>query len=352
MRLEFISRVNEDDILGKSILTNEGQILLKAGTKLSSSYINRLKALNVLYIYVEDDRFADIEVEDEKLTQLKQVTMQSMSNIVKNIHRCNGKRLRESLSVVEDLVSYIVEAGNVNKSLYDIKTYDNYTYLHSLDTCIMAAFLGLSSGFNGLELKELGIGAILHDVGKTKVPFSIINKQGKLTDVEYGEVKKHPIYGGEILRKNISIADSIINVVEQHHERVDGRGYPYGLRQGQISKFAKVVGICDVYDAISNDRCYRKRFGPNEAYELILSGSGSSFEPSLVLNFKNTFSIYPLGCCVKLSNDIEGYVIRQNSGFPDRPVLRILKDKDNKKLVEFYDMDLLENQNVTIISVV
>lgn len=352
MRLEFINRVSEDEILGKSILTNEGQILLKAGTKLSESYINRLRALNVLYIYVEDDRFGDIEAEDEKLTELKQVTMQSMSNIVKSVHGCNGKQLKESLSAVSDLVSYIVEIGDVSKSLYDIKTYDNYTYLHSLDTCIMTTFLGLSSGFNERDLKELGIGAILHDVGKTKVPFAIINKQGKLTDVEYGEVKKHPIYGGEILRKNISMSDTIINVVEQHHERFDGKGYPYGLKGGQISKFAKVVGICDVYDAISNDRCYRKRFGPNEAYELILAGSGSSFEPNLVLDFKNTFSIYPLGCCVRLSNQIEGYVVRQNSGFPDRPILRILKNKDNKKLLEFYDMDLLKNQNITIISVV
>lgn len=171
---------------------------------------------------------------------------------------------------------------------------------------------------------------------------------------EFSEIKKHTIYGGQMLRKNIAMPDSVISIVEQHHERVDGKGYPYGLVNSQISKFAKVVCVCDVYDAVSNDRCYRKKFNPNDAYELILAGSGYSFDPVMVVNFKNTFAIYPLGCCVKLSNGIEGYIIKQNSGFPDRPVLRILEnaDTDSKSLSGFYEIDLLKTPNITIMNVV
>lgn len=348
MRLEFINRVKPGDVLGRNIFSEKGQVLLKSGIKLTQVYINRLRNLGVLYVYVEDARLEDVVVEDEKLMKLKQTTMKSMVNITKNIHDFNGRKLKDSFSEVEEMVNYIINMGDVNKSLYDIKTYDNYTYVHSLDTCIMTAFLGMSSGLNESELKEISIGAILHDIGKIKIPNNIINKKGKLTDKEFEEIKKHPIYGKEMLVKNLAIPNNIIKIVEQHHERIDGNGYPYGLKGNQICKNAKIVCICDVYDAVTNDRCYRKKFTPNDAYELILSGSGVMFDEELVRNFKNTFAIYPLGCRVKLSNGETGYVIRQNRGLPDRPVVRIFYDSLDKNNNSYYEMDLLNNPNIVI----
>ncbi|BAH07468.1 HD-GYP domain-containing protein [Clostridium kluyveri] len=348
MRLEFINRVKEKDVLGKSILTCDGQVLLKTGVELTNNYINKLKELGVFYLYVEDERLEDVNIEDEKLLELKQESMKSMSNIMSNLYNCNEKGLRKSLVGIEDMVNYIIELGDVNKSLYDIQTYDNYTFIHSIDTCIMASFLGVSTGYDKWQLREIGIGASLHDIGKTKIPLEILNKQTKLTDEEFNEIKNHPLYGSKILKKNVIISDAVIKIVEQHHERIDGRGYPYGLEGKQITNYAKLVCICDVYDAVSNDRCYRKKFSPNDAYELILSGSGSNFDQDLVCNFKNTFAIYPLGCGVKLSNKIEGYVVRQNKGFPDRPIIRVLCDGDTGKLIPAYELDLLRMPNVVI----
>jgi len=352
MRLEFINRVQENEVLGKSILTNEGHVLLRAGVKLNNTYINKLKDLGVSRIYVEDERLDDVEVEDERLTELKQMTMKSMCCVMKNVHNCNGKKLKESLSSVKEMIDYIIDVGDVNKSIYDIKTYDNYTYMHSLDTCIMSTFLGINSKIDEWGLKDLGVGAILHDIGKSDIPIKLLNKEGRLTDEEFNEIKKHPVYGVNMLKKNVTVPSTAIKVVEQHHERVDGKGYPYGLTGKQISKHAKIVCICDVYDAISNDRCYRKKFSPNDAYELILSGSGTSFDEEVVRDFRNTFSIYPLGCCVKLSNGEEGYVINQNKGFPDRPVIRVLYDKNTKDPISFYEIDLLESTNIIIQGVV
>jgi putative nucleotidyltransferase with HDIG domain len=352
MRLEFITRVEENEILGKSILTNEGHVLLRAGVRLNNVYINKLKELGVLYIYVEDERLDDVQIEDARLSELKQTTMKSMSHVMKNVHNCNGKQLKESLGNVKEMIDYIIDVGDVNKSLYDIKTYDNYTYIHSLDTCIMSTFLGMNSKIDEWGLKDLGIGAILHDIGKTDISISLLNKEGRLTDEEFNEIRKHPVHGVDMLKKNVAIPSVVIKIVEQHHERVDGRGYPYGLTGKQISKYAKIVCICDVYDAISNDRCYRKKFSPNDAYELILSGCGTSFDEDLVRNFKNTFSIYPLGCCVRLSNGEEGYVINQNKGFPDRPIIRVLYDKKDKNPISFYEIDLLKNPSIVIQSIV
>ncbi|KEI06445.1 HD family phosphohydrolase [Clostridium sp. K25] len=352
MRLEFINRVYEGEILGKNIFTNDGGILLRAGVKLTDHYINKLKQLGVLYLYIKDEQLEDVDVEDIHFAKIKQVAMKSINNIIKNIHQCNYKKTKDSLNVIENLIDYIIEDGDVNKSLYDIKTYDNYTYVHCVDTGIMSGFLGLSLNFREYDLKELGKGAILHDIGKTQVPLKILNKNGPLNDEEFAEIKKHPIYGKNILKKNFSISDVVLNVVEQHHERVDGTGYPYGLKGNSISKHGKVACICDVYDALSSDRCYRKKIKPNEVYEFILGQSEKMFDCDIVQKFKETFSIFPLGCCVKLSNGIEGYVVKQNKGFPDRPIIRVIYNFKTKESISFYEINLLKNLDVTITSVV
>jgi len=352
MRLEFINRVKVDEILGRNIFTNDGSVLLRTGIKLTQQYIDKLKELGVFYVYVEDERLKDVSIEDEKLSDLKAVTMKNMSKIIKNVTGGDKKGTKDSLSVVEDLVNYIIEMGDVNKSLYDIQTYDNYTYLHSIDTGIMSIFLGISMNLKESELKELSIGAILHDIGKTKVPKDIITKPGKLTFDEFEEIKKHPTYGRSILEKNFSMSSEVLNAVEHHHERVDGNGYPFGLTSNEISKFAKIICVCDVYDAVSNDRTYREKFSPSDAYELILAGCGNAFDEKIVQRFKETFSVFPLGVCLRLSNGIEGYVIKQNKNFPDRPVIRVLYEAETKKPIKFYEIDLLLYQNIVVQSII
>lgn len=352
MRLEFINRVKVDEILGRNIFTNDGSVLLRTGVKLTEQYIEKLKDLGVFYVYVEDARLDDISIEDEKLSDLKAVTMKNMSKIMKNVTAGDKKGTKESLAIVEDLVNYIIQLGDVNKSLYDIQTYDNYTYLHSIDTGIMAIFLGMSMNLKESELKELSIGAILHDIGKTKVPKDIIIKPGKLTVEEFEEIKRHPTYGRNILEKNFSISTEVLKAVEHHHERVDGNGYPFGLTGKEISKFAKIICVCDVYDAVSNDRTYREKFNPSDAYELILAGCGNAFDEEIVQRFKETFSVFPLGVCLKLSNGIEGYVIKQNKNFPDRPVIRVLYEAETRKPIKFYEIDLLRYQNVVVQSII
>lgn len=351
MRFECTNRLEGDEILGKNILTSDGKMLLRAGVKLNSTYIKKLYELGVFYLYVEDNRLEDVLIEDDRLSELKQTALKNMAIIVKNIYNCDMKSVKHSLNIVEDLVSYIIDTGDVNISLCDIKTHDNYTYVHCLDTCIMSAFLGLSLGFNESKLKELGVGAILHDVGKIKISNEIINKNGALTGEEFEEIKKHPTYGHEILKKNMNISNSVLRAVSEHHERFDGKGYPNRLAGNEISKFAKIISICDVYDAVSNDRSYRDRYSPSDAYELILAGSDSLFDCELVKSFKKTFAVYPLGSCLKLSNGDEGYVIKQNPNFPDRPIIRVLYDSNSRKPIPFYEINLLKNPCLAVKSI-
>lgn len=353
MRLEFMNRVKENEILGESIFTNDGNILLRAGVKLNNNYIRKLEQLGIDYVYIEDSRLDDVATEDTELLRLKRLTLKSMSKMSKNLYNCNNHDIGESLKAAEELIDYIIEFGDVNSSLCDIHTYDNYTYLHSLDTGVMATFMGVyAKKFNEFQIKQLGIGALLHDIGKLKIKHSIINKKGRLTKEEYEEVKKHPIYGEELLSKYPKISSEAIKIVGQHHERVDGNGYPKGLNDKQICTFGKIVSICDVYSAVKANRSYRKSMGPNESYELILAGSGTSFDLNMVQVFKKSFAVYPLGCCVRLSNGNEGYVIRQNKGFPDRPVIRVLYDSVSKENIQYYEIDLMKQLDVVIADIV
>lgn len=348
MRLEFLDRLKENEILGKSILDNEGKILLRAGVKLSTLYIKKLKQLGVYYVYVEDARLDDLPVEDSFLMELKQQTMKSMNKVYRNISHLRKEDMKSSIASVEQLVEHIIETKNVGQGLFDIRTYDNYTYVHCLDTCIMSTTLGISLDLNESKLIDIGISSVLHDIGKIKVPIKIINKDGPLTSDEYSEIKKHPLYGAEILKAYMNISNEVIEGVSQHHERVDGLGYPFGIKGNSICTLAKIVSVCDTYDAVSNDRIYRKKFSPSDAYELIMAGSGSLFDENVVSSFRSSFSIYPLGSCVKLSDGTEGYVVRQNKNFPDRPILRVLYDYKTREPIPSYEIDLLSFPYITV----
>ncbi|WP_234123098.1 HD-GYP domain-containing protein [Clostridium hydrogenum] len=351
MKMVFVRDLKTEVIIGKSIYNNAGKLLIKSGTKTSKENIAFLKKNMVFIVYVEDEKLEDVKIDDE-LDEIKSNTLEKMPEIFNNL--CSGDResAREALENMNNLVDYISSEGDVNINLYELKTYDQYTYIHCIDTGIMACFLGKRMGYNKEKLKKLAISALLHDVGKTKIPNELINKAGKLTDEEFKILRFHPGYGKEILDQLGGLEEDVVNGVYQHHEKYDGTGYPAGLKKDDISEFARIISVCDVFTAVSANRAYRKRFDPNEAYELILSGSGTMFDPSIVERFRRTFFVYPLGACVKLSNGIEGYVVKQNENFPDRPIVRVTYDIKADKPISPYEIDLVEKYNIVISGVI
>lgn len=353
MKLEVINRLKGDEVLGKQIFTSDGKVLLRAGTKLNDNYIKKMLEMGVFYVYVEDERLSDVEVEDENMSCLKQTTLKNMSRIMKNTSMVADKKaMSDYMKIVEELIDYIQNDADVNKSLYDIQTHNNTTYVHSIDVCILSTCIGTAMKLNSNSIKELGIAAILHDIGKIALPLSITNKVDKFTEEELREFKEHPYLGAMMLKKNIRISDTIVKAVQQHHERMDGKGYPYGIKGNSISKFARIICVSDVYDSITNSKDYKKEFSPNDAYELILAGSGTIFDEEVVKVFKKAFSVYPLGCCVKLSNGVEGYVVRQNENFPDRPVIRVIYNHESRKDIQPYEINLVKIINLVVKSVV
>lgn len=351
MKMVFLRELEPDQIIGKSVYNNDGKLLIKSGTKTTREVINFLRKSMVFFVYVEDDALDDIKI-NEELDKVKINTLNKMPEVFDELLTGDEKSAEKSIDIIYNLVDYIVADGSTNINLYELKSYDEYTYIHCIDTGIMACFLGKSLGYSGERLKALSVSGILHDIGKIKIPSEIINKKGKLTEEEFNALKLHTQYGKEIIEKYKTFSDNVLKGIYEHHEKYDGTGYPLGLKGKEISEFARIISICDVFTAVSANRSYRKRFTPNEAYELILSGSGSSFDPDIVQKFRMTFFVYPIGSCVKLSNGAEGYVVKQNESFPDKPIIRVTYDTVTSQPISPYEVNLMENLNLVIKEVI
>lgn len=350
MNFQLIRNLRGNEVLAKTIYNDDGKVMLPSGIKLKRNIINTLKNHGFYYVYIKDN--FDASLDDNLIKKTKLSAIESMPDIFNSILDGDKNKITECILNIENIVDTIINDNNININLYEIQEYDEHLYIHCVDTGIMAILIGKNLNLSPKELKSLGTGAFLHDIGKIKISSKIINKKGSLTTSEYDIVKRHPILGYNIL-KSAGITDNIIlSCVFQHHERIDGTGYPLSLTQEKISYFAKIISICDVYTAISANRSYRPRFNPNEAYEYILSGVNSSFDSDLVNCFKKTFSIYPIGCKIKLSNGLQGEVIGQNKGFPDRPKLKITYDTINNLSVEAYELDLLEKIHLAITQII
>lgn len=276
MRLVGIEKVKPGDELGQSILGADGAILLREGVILTENYINKLKSIGIEYIYIKDAYLEDIKPQDPKLVEMKSHVVKSVSNVFSKVQFNSTNEVKNTMNYIMEMVEYLIENKDINSTyLMELKTFDNYTFVHSLNTCVLALFFGMNLNYTKNMLIDLGMGALLHDIGKTKIPLNILNKKGKLTDQEYEIMKKHPEYGYEIVNSMKGINERGRVIVLEHHEKFDGTGYPKKLPGEKISKFARIACISDVYDAIVSDRVYRKGFLANEAYEFILAGGGT-----------------------------------------------------------------------------
>ncbi len=212
--------------------------------------------------------------------------------------------------------------------------------------------MGVALDLNRNDLNNLGMGAILHDIGKVFIDKKCLNKKGRLTDEEFAEMKKHPIEGYRYIRANFNIPVQASMGVLQHHEKYDGTGYPVQKAGDDISLFGRIIAIADVYDAITSDRPYRKGILPSKAMEYIMGGAGYHFDFELVSIFVKKVAAYPLGTCVKLSNGLMGIVVENFADTSMRPKIRVIeKDKDQEARYINLKEDFKTN-NLTIVEVV
>lgn len=226
--------------------------------------------------------------------------------------------------VVGTMIDSIFRNADALSSLTRLKGYDEYTFVHSVNVCVLCLTLGRRLAYPRSDLQTLGIGALLHDTGKVRIPPAILNKPGRLDDEEMAEMKRHPLYSVEVLESTGGIPEEAKQVALQHHERWNGGGYPYGLRENEIGRFGQVASLCDVYDAMTSDRCYAKGMPPHEGIRKIHEWTGMHFPADVVQGFIRCMGIYPVGTIVQLDTREIGVVTAVNREKILRPRLTLL----------------------------
>ena len=263
-----------------------------------------------------------------------------IDKIMNDIHRGKDIDVKEAKTLVRELTNKIMENPMALIWLTQLKNRDEYTANHSLNVCILALFFGRSLGLNIQQLNELGIGALLHDIGKLRVPLEILNKPARLTDNEFEVMKKHAMLGYDILKNKDQLSQDSLVVIQQHHERVDGYGYPFGLNNQSISLFSKIVKIVDVYDAVTSKRPYQDEVSPYHALNCIYSDRNGAFDEELVQQFLKHMGIYPIGCTIELNTGEVGIVTSINEKRHLTPTLLLLLDNHKQPLKQHKYLNL------------
>lgn len=299
--LEFVT---EGMRLGKTIYRDDdGKVLLVCGLRLKSAYIARLRALNYTHIYImeagdseEDLKFIE-PIKEETRVQARIAVKEAIRSARQN----NPIQMGTIRRIVDDIVDQILSDNNVVYNVVDLKTHDNYTYAHSVNVCILSVLTGKTIGLNRYDLRELAVGAILHDVGKVFINSEILNKPSSLSQEESAIIREHARYGFDALRSKVSISLISAHVAYQHHEREDGTGYPRGLSAPDIHRFAKIVAVADSYDAMTTERVYRSALMNHVAIERLVNEAPAKYSPSVVNHFCKAVAIYPIGSVLRLN---------------------------------------------------
>lgn len=359
MRLLPIHIVLPGMKLGKKIYSEEGLVLLAEGVELTQTLINRLGKYGVDFVYVVDPRTEDIvvpellseETQFKAISEIRTTFRKMMDSSIKNKtagYSQLGKNFGGIMNLIIDDLSSHQDAMIM---LTNISVMDDYLYQHSLNVCIYSTVLGMAHGYNRNELMTLGLGSLLHDIGKTQIPYELLRKNAQLTDDEYTCMKKHTEYGYKLLKDEPNIPLLAAHCAFQHHERLNGSGYPRGIQSDDIHDYAKWIGLVDSYDAMTTHRVYRRAMLPHQAMEIIYAGTESLFEKKKIELFRDKIAIYPLGVNVTLSTGESGTVVGLNALFPQRPTIRVLQSAEGQQLTVPTDVDLSKKLSVMITGV-
>lgn len=288
----------------------------------------------------EPQRFSAMAEEMVKAKKAYSEANRIITGMMQDIRLGKQIECEKAAAVVEQMTNSIFRNKDALLSLTRLRSKDDYTFQHSVSVCTLLVSFARALELDRDTIREIGVGALLHDVGKMKVPDAILNKPGKLTDDEFKVMKSHVVHSRILLEGTPGMTQIGIDVAAQHHERYDGSGYPLGLKVDGISLYGQMAAIVDVYDAITTDRCYHKGMETTVALRKLVEWSKFHFNEKLVHSFVRSVGIYPVGTLVKLESDTLGIVYEQHEKNLLTPKVRIVYDSKRGNFLSPHDLDL------------
>lgn len=289
-----------------------------------------------------------------RLTKQPQIDTQKAKKLVTEARSLANKLIQDTfegksvnidaLDVwAEDIIDTVLENPDAIKFVSALRNKDTYLLEHSVNVACLLITFGKSLGLEKEELKQLAIGGMIHDLGKTKVKDKVLNKPGKLTDDEFEHMKLHQVFVSDLLTDIPGLSEISKYVCLMHHEKLDGSGYPNGLTKEQIPIYGRMSSIVDIYDALTAERCYKQGMSPSEAFKILLSMTPDKLDQDLVYKFINCLGIYPVGSLVQLTDGSVALVEEKERKAPSKPQVKCFYSNKHKKYIEVKSMRLIQS---------
>lgn len=351
IRLLAVDNLKDGMKIAKNVYWSDGNVLLAKGVSLHNGFIEKLKDFGISSVYIIDDLVGKIDIDElvteQTRTEATKIVKETMQN-VKNARNPEGEKV---IRIVDSITDELIQNPNIIINLVEVRAMNDYTFAHCLGVSILALVTGIGMGYDYKQLKELGIGAILHDIGKAFIPDELLYKPGELSVEEYESIKTHTKLGYDIIRKCNDFTMSSAYVAWQHHEKFDGTGYPRRLKGESIHEYARITALADVYDALTTSRSYRDRIMPHEAIEYLRDAKGTAFDPQIAEIFLDKIAPFPVGSIVLLNNGEKAVVTKINKDFPGRPIVASICDETGKRLLPTVERDLRKDLTLFITKV-
>jgi HD-GYP domain-containing protein (c-di-GMP phosphodiesterase class II) len=334
-------------ILARDLLGMHNEVLLTCGQTLTATHIYRLQSIRHKDAYIVDN-LDDVPENNGIISKrLKRNTVNAVRTLFSHIEVGNPEGQASSFLELRYFMDEIIDELSMDHSMLinmaDIKAHDEYTYYHSVSVATLSILLGVAANMNRSQLYKLGMGALMHDIGKVFIPRDLLNKPSTLTDEEFEKMKRHSSFGYDFLREQWGGPVESVVAVLTHHERYDGGGYPLGLIGDKQPLEGKIIALSDVYDAMTSDRSYHMALPPSEAIEHIMGNSGVMFDPQVVSAFMHKVVPYPIGSRVRLSNGQTAIVVASQPEALMRPKIKILHIDNQEARVDDKVLDLLND---------
>lgn len=349
MILKRIQELNGDEILARNIMTLDYKVILPMGVIVRKEYIERLKELGIEEVYVRDKEASAEEIVILR-TEIEESVKKTVKDVLERHTYRNNEELVELSEAADHIISNILAEDKAIEKVFDIKERITDIYDHSISVCSLSVLTALKLGIKINKVHDIGLGCLLHDIGLRYMTVDYYNQDTdtmKRRDVL--EYVKHPVYGFSSLKDESWISELSKNIILYHHERLNASGFP--LRTRDIPFECRIVNVCDAFDEmICGIGC--KRVKVYEAVEYLKNYKKISFDSKIVDVFLSLLAVYPVGSHVLTNEGEFGVVLAQNKGFQDRPIIRILKDKDGYDVEGEMIKDLIKIHNIFIEKVI